>query len=207
MYWYRSVVDRIKRYYLDTYIRLPEYSNMFLRVSEVKPDYVRCVSETGDIVEVNLNNGYNMTFELPANRIYFQHGNNAYMLVRIPARQYLRGFSESNTLCYKIKSDGGFSAVHLSFELLNSYGNKLPYASIKEAITKFHTTKLLTSVALTHRICLTSRGRLLLDNLVVGMVSAKKRTINILPPFAAMLHDFLETTTDTFDVVVKSEVV
>ena len=205
MYWNTENADRIKRYYEHSFVCLSEISSQYLLVQKVNNSLVRLVDIEDNVYEVNLANGYNMAFALPANRIYFQHKENAYLIARLPARQYKRGFCEDNTEIYKVDSNGKLSKQGLSFTLLNSYGNKSPYMSFKEAFTAFRNNTGLVSIALTHRMCVTSRNRVLIDNKVIGVINYKTNEIKVLVPFAPAIRDFVMNNGDSFTIIPKPE--
>jgi len=203
MYWNKDVWDRIKRYYLHTYVRLPEFGQQFLFVQEVCRDWVRLVDVEGNIVEVVLDNGYNMEYAIPANKISFQMDGNAYIYYRIPARQYLRGFSESNSRFQKVSSEGKLFNVELSWALLEKLGNKIPYMSISQALIAFKTKKYL-SLALSHRWIITSKQKLLLNDKIVGILHNKNSTITCLPAYKCAVEELCNTMGETFNIQVKA---
>ena len=129
MYWHKDNWEKVKRYYFGTYIKIPECATL-VYVNEVGPSHVRMKDNEGNMYEVSMNNGYNLEWTLPVNRFWFQHGANAYLLVRNPQRQYFRGFSSHNTMLYKLNGDGSLKQIDLQWEVLNSVVNKLPYSGL-----------------------------------------------------------------------------
>jgi len=202
MYWHTSLFEKIKRYYLGTYIKIPECPTL-VSVDNVHPSFVRMTNQDGDIFEVDLNKGYNLEWSLPVNRIYFQHGKHAYMVSRNPQRQYHRGFSSGNTFLSSL-GDSGPKAVSLSINILNSIINKAPYESLEAAVWKIR-EKGFSSVALTHRIAVTKSFVVYVDYTPVGYYQWKKKKLFCLPEFSPILYDFLKNTGDSVTLVEQSE--
>ena len=135
MYWHRNIWEKIKRYYLGTYVKISECATL-VKVIEVGSSYSRLQDIDGNVYEINMANGYNLDWAMPVNRIYFQHNNQAYLLVRTPLRQYLRGFGPTNCALYKVNSEGGLLLAGSQWDILNSLVNKQEYPTFEQAIVK-----------------------------------------------------------------------
>lgn len=200
MFWNRENYERIHRYFHGTFIRIPEYTEGYLFVREVKPSYVRLEDIKGDVFEIDLNNGYQLDYWLPTNKIYYQDGNEAILFSRIPARQYRRGICADNSHFAKLTVDGKFSSVSLGLPLLNALATKAPYVSLTQAATMFANNAGLKSLALSHRIAVTAKGRLLVDNYVIAQVSFRKKIIFVMPEYKEVIKEFLYQHQDKFEV-------
>lgn len=199
MYWCTALFERIKRYYYKTFVTIPEVHGL-LYVSEVSPTKVVLKSLDDQLYIIDLTNGYNMEFTLPVNKIYFQHAKHTYLLARYPARQYKRGISVENTCLLKLTATG-HSAVEVSWEIMNSFVNKQPYTSIDDAVLLFSKgTGDFISVALTHRIAITKKLMLFIDDVYVGKVDRKKKLVIVSAPYRQVFVDFLSKTNSAYSV-------
>ncbi len=165
-----------EKYFGQTYVKIKEYGDTICLVEKVTPEAIWLTDEHDQKVCVELDGattgkaGYNLDFILPK-KTWFQMGNVAYFLTRIPARMWKKGISKSNTTinCLKV---GGFLQVGLSFQSLHAYVHK-PFYSTAEEMYKNE----WTSVALSPRFALCKTGELFLDQTKIGVYDKDTDTL------------------------------
>ena len=176
-----SIMD-VKKYYLNTYVKLPELGDLVCFI-----DFVGKVAEdgeivyklsgqvsTGDVFEVLLHDDqpYTIDYVLPK-RGLFMHNGQGHFLVRIPARQWSRGVSVENTKIYAYHSGAGWLETGHSLSILQSYVNK-PESSV-------HTEQSLIEskdfIVLSRRFGF-HYPYIFLDNVKVGIVEMQSDSLS-----------------------------
>lgn len=166
--------EDIKKYFDKSYMKFP------LLGDEVV--YVESVSSAGMSGKRMKNadwDGWQFTFGgvdtvaevefvLPR-KSYFQSDNGAYLLTRLPAKQYKRGMCRENTSieCLTIH---GFEGVPLSLELINAYTHKPSFQGFCE--------ELGSSYAVSRRMAVDQTGKIYIDHTRIGYIDVKERSIN-----------------------------
>jgi hypothetical protein len=165
--------DDIQRYYRSTYVKFRETGDALFYVKHVGESLVTGVGADGVPFELYLNVDfpYEMDYILPR-KSFFQYGAFACLLQRIPAKQYQRGISESNTLIQRV---GDANANQpLSFEVLTAFVAKQAFPSLVQAIAE----KGKVSVPLSSRLAyLCASRKIFADSKSIGVVKIKEKTI------------------------------
>src|SRR4030095_1895113 len=118
------------------YERMAELGERLFYVGEVQMDYAKGhYMEDGQkkpfIFHLhNEKHSPEIDFILPK-KSYFNHGNRAFYLYRIPARQYHRGITEENTAIGYL-DEGGVNSVSLNLDRLQSYVGKQAFLNFRK---------------------------------------------------------------------------
>lgn len=166
----------IERYYRNCYVKFPETGERLHYIRELTRTSVLGVDDEDNEFELFLSDEfpYQVDYVLPR-KSYFQMGKNAHLLYRIPAKQYQRGLSESNTVIEQLRKDGSAEQVGISFPLLKAYVEKQQFPTFEAAITNKEGNY---SVALSARFALAPAARqLCLDGVVVAMVKPLQKRV------------------------------
>lgn len=102
---------------------------------------------------------------------FFNADSHAYMLYRIPARQYKRGVCNDNTAIVKLTADGSFNEQPLDIKLLTAYVEKQAYRGFA--------SHGLSSYAVSRRIAVSASGMVFIDRVRVGSVDTSEKTITL----------------------------
>ena len=136
----------IEKYYHGTYLKFQEFGDRLFLINNVRPAYVKGIDEDQNefILYLDDEHPYTVDYILP-NKAVFSYRNAAFLLQRVPARQYRRGLCEENVKVVRVH-DG--QTLPFSFEVLKAFVQKQKYLSLKEALA----SKSGTSFPLTSRI-------------------------------------------------------
>jgi len=112
--------DDFRQRYKGSFGFLPtERGRTLVYIKEVAVDKVSFITDKGGPTYY-ANAGAAVEFEfIPVTRSWYDLGDGAALLFRVPARQYCRGINSSNTECYLPGEFGDLSPVNLSLEILN----------------------------------------------------------------------------------------
>jgi hypothetical protein len=131
-----STYEDIHRYYRHTYVKFPERGDELFYIRNVERHRLSGEHESGDEFELFYSDEkpYNVEFVLPR-KSFFQYKNRAYMLQRIPAKQYNRGINANNTSIQSLNRTGQWSNAEICFDLLKAYVAKPAFPSFEQAVT------------------------------------------------------------------------
>ena len=170
----------IQKYYQGTYVVCPEYSpNEALYVETAGPNGLKVSDVNGE--KGFIETPYQLHNPLNIRRHYYQVGEEAYLVSRIPARMWKKGLSSENTLFQRVQSNGTLSGAQFSFGVVN----KFFHCKDKFVTTIPENTKDYNGLALSPHWLLhlgTSPTLYLLNN-PVGKVSIHKKLVTILKEF------------------------
>lgn len=121
--------DDIIKYYNKAIVKFPETGDRLWCVSDIGYDEITCVDVDGFEIIVDLDAEYEVDYPLPG-RVVYQMGKNATMLVRKPAKQYIRGISNSNTMLLFLTSLGDWKQTDVSLKNLQQFVDKPAYQDI-----------------------------------------------------------------------------
>ena len=168
----------VQKYFLDTFVICPEYSEreaLYIDRVEVGGMRVQCVDGNKGYVEFP----YEIKSPLNSRREYWQHKDEAYLIARHPARMWRKGICNENTLMSKVTSDGLLSGSQFSGPLIKSFVERkgtFP-ASLNETEGTF-------SVALSEMWAWAkASGTLSLLGYPVGKLNPNKKLIMLLKEF------------------------
>lgn len=169
-----SNTDDISRYYKGTYIKFKETGDSLFYVQQVRDDVVSGKAADGTPFELYLSHDhpYEVDYVLP-HKSFFQWGEHACLLQRIPAKQYQRGISGNNVSISGLRSSGAQVDIGIGFDVLKAFVSKQVFLSLDTAILA---DKI--SVALSPRIAFVPHTRkLFIDFLCVGQLTPKRKGV------------------------------
>lgn len=184
---YKTAQD-VNKYYGQTYVVIPEYDPLRVLVLQKVDSYGIHFKDptTGELGGLSFKDQdeYHLDFHLP-HKQYFQHGEYAYLLERIPAKMWRKGVSSENTKMYILGHSGVLSPTSWDHNHLNAY-----LKGVKSKVSDVH----LKSVALTDRIAYCpNKGILLADTQVIGQKDTKEDYLVVLAPFKNHVKNLLES--------------
>lgn len=169
--------DDISRYYKNTYVKFREFGDKLFYIKGVNNKVVTGVDEDDVEFELFLNSDYpyEVDYVLPK-KSCFQHKNHAYILRRVPAKQYQRGISSTNTQMFFVRKNT-IVETSFDFDVLKSYVNKKAFPSLNQALTKVGKN---ISVALSPRFLFVPHTRLIyVDIKAIAEVDHTTKTIEV----------------------------
>lgn len=89
--------EDVKKYYLDTIVKLTETGDKLWQVAEVTPEEIVFTDLEGEQEYYDLELGCELSYALPNKKVY-QFGDRAFLIARKPARMWKKGLSEKK-LC------------------------------------------------------------------------------------------------------------
>lgn len=194
MIFISSVWEDISRYYKGTYVKFKEMGDRLFYIRRVDHISVQGQDENGTEFELCLNDDYpyEVDYILP-NKSYFQAGKRAVMLQRIPAKQYQRGISSSNTQLCSLNKLGGIAKHDMGFDMLKLFVTKQTYPTFLDALRNKERN---ISVALNQRMAyVPDASAIFVDFVPVAMVDRKARTISMSRPiFKAEVEKLVANT-------------
>ena len=127
--------EDIHRYYRNTFVKFKETGDTLYYIRSVNSEVVRGTDASGTEFELWLSDEhpYEVDYILP-NKSYFQFKKRACLLVRVPAKQYQRGLSSSNTRVNSLSKTGSIAQLELGFDILTEFVNKQAFPSLAKAI-------------------------------------------------------------------------
>ena len=173
--------EDIHRYYRHTYVKFPERGDELFYIRHVDRNKLTGHHESGDEFELYYSDDkpYNVEFVIPR-KSFFQHKNRAYLLQRVPAKQYNRGICGNNTVIHSLNKNGGLAQHELSFELLKAYVAKPAFPTFDKAVTS---KGKLISVAMSPRFAYVPECKgIFVDHLCVAYVDHAHHNIQVLQP-------------------------
>lgn len=117
----------IQKYYDQCFIKIRDFGDKIFFVDKVTPEFVLFKDKDGQegIIHLHDEVPYNLDMVLP-HKAMFQIGDYAYLMQRIPARQYNRGITSQNCTIKKL-SLSGWTNSSVSFMNLSGYTEKTAY--------------------------------------------------------------------------------
>ena len=167
----------IQKYYQGTFVKFRELGDLApVYIDKVTSDAVWGVLHNGEKVELQLClAGYELDYCIPKKTVY-QNGEYAYILERIPARQWKKGLSEQNTSVSIISETGEFSPTMFRMVDIYTFVNKPQYRKLSDL------SNGCRSVALNNRFYAVQNGFIYSDTHCLG-VWDKKNKIHFHKPF------------------------
>jgi hypothetical protein len=192
--------EDIHRYYRHTYVKFPERGDELFYIRNVERNKLTGQHESGDEFELYYSNEkpYNVEFVLPR-KSFFQHKNRAYLLQRIPAKQYNRGINANNTLIQSLNKTGGLTGHDIGFDLLKAYVAKPAFPTFDKAVTS---KGKLVSVAMSPRFAYVPETRgIFADHICVAFVDHPNHKVVVthqvfMPEIKALAKDSIFEVTN-----------
>ncbi len=184
--------EDIKRYYLQTFIKLEGYGDKLFYIEVVNPEEIITKDKDGKEFVITLHEEapFSIDFSMP-HRTMYQLGQYAFCLSRIPAKQYHRGISSYNTMI-KVLTTEGWGSQNVNFTNMEGYVSKQAFKNLKEAILVTNRNK---SEALSPRFAVqVSSGDLWCDYKKVGRVDKKSKCIYVNPLIQLELSNILNAS-------------
>ena len=184
-----STYGDIRKYFDSTYAKFAELGEKLLFIQRIREDAITAVDSVGDVYELVLEEDapYEMTYTLP-HRALFAHKGRAYMLQRIPARQYQRGINTSNTQIISVP-DG--KKMSLTWDLLDAFTNKQDYQTLADAVFgKF--AKEVVAVPLSQRSMFDRRVQhIYFDRQAVATLDRDAKKVKVVSLFKEEVEEML----------------
>lgn len=175
MEWRPSNWEDIRKYYGETYIKIPDTGEQLWFVVSVASDSVILRStlpgKEESLLELHEDQPYVVDMVLP-HKSTFQFNDNAYFMERVPAQQYRRGISSSNCKLYQLRDTGSWQQVSLKDEILNAYVNKQSFLPIGAGVK-------YSSIALAPRWSMSRNGYIFVDMLQAGSINFETKQHNV----------------------------
>lgn len=171
--------EDIHRYYRHTYVKFPERGDELFYIRHVDKYMLTGSHESGEefVLHYSEELPFNVEFVIPK-KSFFQHKNRAYLLQRIPAKQYHRGICGNNTLIQSLNRHGGLATHEVSFDLLKAYVAKPSFPTFDKAITS---KGKLISVAMSPRFAYVPECKgIFADHVCVAFVDHAKRKVDVM---------------------------
>jgi len=166
--------DDIIRYYKGTFVKFKETGDTLFYIKHVKDAVVHGVSQDGTPFELYLSTEfpYEVDYVLPR-KSFFQYGDHACLLQRIPAKQYQRGISCNNVSLSALRSSGSTMDLSLDFGCLKAFVSKQVFLNLDMAVEQ-----ALSSVVLSPRFAFVPHSRkIYADFLCIGQLTPKRKGI------------------------------
>jgi hypothetical protein len=121
---------------------------------------------------------YVVDYILP-HKSFFQYGDHAVLLERVPARQYFRGITCENTALHYRKPDGTIANQDLSFKTLQAYVKKQKFFTIQEALAQ---RKVKSCVMNSRMMIVPDTRSIYVDFTEIAKVEPDNKTIKMTAP-------------------------
>lgn len=206
----RQTSSDIKKYFQGSYIKFPEAGEVLHYIDRVDTDSIRGKLWAPDEKGVYssepfvywLNNEDGSTPEVEyilPRKSYFNYDGRAFLLLRVPARQYHRGLTGENTSVVAVGADGNFTPYSLNFEVLTAYVGKQSFLHFAQ--------RSVSSYAVSRRIAVSASGQVFIDKVKVGTINYDDRTITVVSDlFIPELQRVVKEHGQDFKVDVKKAV-
>lgn len=175
------------KYYRGTYVKFKEHGEKLFFIDVVTETEIHGKDEDDNtfILYLDEDAPYTLDYILPS-RAVFNYKSTAYMLQRVPARQYQRGLSAGNTRVIEIPSG---ARRDFNFQMLKAFVNKQNYPTLKDAIFGKAKEKVL---AVSSRMSFGRESRVLyVDCTPVGEFNRETNTFRINTMFNPELKELI----------------
>ena len=175
MIFCRDNYEDIKKYFQGSYMKFPLIGDEVVFVENVSTRGM-----TGQQTKTDEHDAWEFTFgpewEMPEmefllpKKSFFEYDGHAYLLCRIPAKQYSRGITDDNT-CIAVLGAEGFCSVGLTLPLLNAY-------TAKPVFKGFRLEGYGSSYPVSSRMAVDPQGRIFIDKIRIGHLAISERKIS-----------------------------
>jgi len=168
----------IQRYFLNTFVKLPNFGDKLFYIYEVNSEHVLLKDKDGreHILHLHDNAPYDLDVTLP-HKCVFQQGPYAKSMARIPAKQYNRGISRNNCVIRFLTRDGWITE-NITFDSLDGYVNKPVFPSLDYAVSCVESGSLVSCALAPRFSLLIPSGIIYCDTTKIGAIDYKKKEIN-----------------------------
>jgi len=173
MIFNKTNLSDIKKYYSNNIVKFAQTEDRLWQIVNIGSEEIKCVDVDGFELYINLNEDYEVDFPLPG-RVVYQHGAQAALLCRKPAKQYNRGISEQNTCILTCSSTGSWHPISLDIYRLQQFVDKPAYQDINNVVWEE-----TNSVALNKHYSVCKAGMLFALNKRIGDVSFNAKQIKL----------------------------
>jgi hypothetical protein len=187
--------EDIRRYFSDTYVKFKEYGDRLFFIQHVDPSVISGYDEDEVRFDLYLSDSkpYTLDYILPS-KATFQYKNQAYMLHRIPARQYRRGLCQDNTNIIRLH-DG--QKMPIDFDILKAFVNKPVYSTLGQALKATKGTHTISSRMWYN----TANNQLFLDLKRVGIYDKANETLMLSPVLHEDVAKLMSSSNENIKVV------
>ena len=187
MYFDKYNYQDCNKYFADTYVQFAEEGmNKLFWLEKCDQNYIKAVevkrdSRTGKVIKgehivVALDKGYAIDFTLPRKAV-FQNNDCAYLLSRIPAKQWKKGIHPQNTRIYTLRL-GKWEEYGFLLDIILNYINKPVFKTFDELVLA-KKEESMVSIALSSRCAVDMEtGNVYLDRFLVGNFSFKTNKLS-----------------------------
>jgi hypothetical protein len=185
-----SAAQDIHKYFKNSFLKFKETGDMLFYMTHVDNSMISGQIEDGRDFKLYLSEDepYEVDYILP-HKSFFQYGEHACMLQRVPAKQYHRGITDENTqISYRVGADGAQKHLPINFEVLKAFVQKKKFFSLTEALQQ-----PVVSCALSPRMMYSRLPKtIFIDFHAVAKVNEPKKIIHLLQPiFKQEIQDLL----------------
>jgi hypothetical protein len=201
--------EDISRYFKNTFIKFKEFGDKLFLIQTITSDVISgTVSDPPDEFKLFLDEKepYEVDYVLP-HKSFFQYGNHAVLLERIPARQYFRGCCGNNTQATYVSGAGAVKKHAINFELLNAFVQKQAFPTLEQALLAAKKEgNEIVSFALSDRIAYYApKNTLNIQHLPVARVNAREKIVFVqIPVFLEEITALMEQNKEPFKVMVNA---
>lgn len=185
--------EDIYKYYRHTYVKFSEFGDRLFYIRDVTPKTIFGKDEDGIEFELHMSKDYpyEVNYVIP-NKSVFQYKNHAYLLERIPAKQYHRGLTGNNTSICRFDRDGSANPISIDFTILKAFVSKQEFPTFDKAVTAIGRR---VSVALSNRFTFIAARKLILaDRTPVAQVDHPNKKVLVyqqmfMPEISALVNN------------------
>lgn len=171
-----------KKYFQGCWIKVQEMGDRMYFVKEVRPDFTylnspsRGEKDDEEYICIDMQIGYTISYVIPKKTV-FQHGMNALILERIPARMWKKGMDLKNTQFQILNNKSQWSPTKVDIGLIEGFVNKPQYHTFDTAQRVFKEEAEMMSVALSPRVSFSREGYVFVDTVFVGRYTPAKNQL------------------------------
>ena len=189
--------DDIIRYFRGTYVKFKERGDELFYIEAVNEMRVTGKHESGVPFTIYLDEDtpFEVDYLLP-HKSFFQHGQHAVQLQRIPAQQYFRGLCGHNTQFSYLAGGTAPKNLQIGFDILKQFVSKQKFYNIQGALT----AQELSTCVLTSRMMFNRANRQIYMDFtpIAKVIPAKGSIVMIRPVFYDEVAEFLKNTGEKF---------
>lgn len=190
-----STRQDIDKYFRGSYMKFTEYGDMLFHVNYIDAHEIRGTTEEGREFRLYLKEDcpYEVNYILP-HKSFFQWKDQAYLLQRLPHRQWHRGCTAQNTGIFYLNPENGLPlSTTLTFENLRAYVNKQKFFTLSQALASNN-----VSCALSKRMMfLCTNKTIYVDFIPVASVKTGNKIEMIRPLFKEEIVSLLKETLES----------
>lgn len=200
----------IQKYYVGTYVKFRAHvvdkslhpdTLFYIESVDSSKVYGKCEDGNQFVIWLSEKFPFEVDYVLP-HKSFFQHGDHAVLLERIPAQQYFRGVSGENTRMTYLNEKGVVKTQSITFNSLKEYVTKQAFLSLQGAIGAATVSCVLSPRMQYHRPTKT----IYIDHCPVARVDQQHHLIKMLKPiFREEVEEMLRNDGDTMFKIIEEK--